>query len=228
MASVPRKRGKPKRMEAAPHNKKPPVGSGGFLFDSRQPAEIILSAINLRPDGYDGRTSQQILGALLVGQHVRGFAVGVEGFRAFPDLIEKERAVFGAVLMEIVPDTAFFSPHVRDVLHHFRFKLRFHAFLRRQLGGHKTRVHTMLLFRLSFARKAPLPQSGKLWGTSALKKSDSIKVTTSKSFRTSFSPKPPLLPLYTSPMPHPLNRDSINAKVLGGEGWGLGRGEAPF
>jgi hypothetical protein len=84
----------------------------------------------------------------------------------------------------------------------------------------------MLLFRLSFARKAPLPQSGKLWGTSALKKSDSIKVTTSKSFRTSFSPKPPLLPLYTSPMPHPLNRDSINAKVLGGEGWGLGRGEA--
>jgi len=78
----------------------------------------------------------------------------------------------------------------------------------------------MLLFRLSFARKAPLPQSGKLWGTSALKKSDSIKVTTSKSFRTSFSPKPPLLPLYTSPMPHPL-------KVLGGEGWGLGRGGAP-
>ena len=94
-------------MEAAPHNKKPPVGSGGFLFDSRQPAEIILSAINLRPDGYDGRTGQQLLGALLVGQHVRGFAVGVEGFRAFPDLIEKERAVFGTVLMEIVPDTAF-------------------------------------------------------------------------------------------------------------------------
>ena len=75
-------------MEAAPHNKKPPVGSGGILFDSRQPAEIILSAITLRPDGNDGRTGLQLLGALLEGQHVRGYAVGVEGFRAFPDLIE--------------------------------------------------------------------------------------------------------------------------------------------
>ena len=72
--------------------------------------------------------------------------------------------------MEIVPDTAFFSPHVRDVLHHFRFKLRFHAFLRRQLGGHKTRVHTMLLFIRCPSSEKHLFRNPKSSGERPLKK----------------------------------------------------------